>query len=132
MLPLCSKFLLLLMKWQIIKYRVISRTFCYKNNESNYISFIVKLIVLMAKMNWIVQKSTVLQIILVVRIKIAYQGLGFVTVIMIVVTIVTKWKIVTQEFVWLTSFDVLLENVFLFIGNVSSVYFNRGYYSKLE
>lgn len=132
MSPLCSKFLLLLRKWQIIKYRVISRTFCYKNNESNHISFIVKLIVLMAKMNWIVQKSNVLQIILVVRIKIAYQGLGFVTVIMIVVTIVTKWKIVTQEFVWLTSFDVLLENVFLFIGNVSSVYFNRGYYSKLE
>ena len=46
---------------------------------------------------------------------------------MIVVTIVTKWKIVTQEFVWLTSFDVLLENVFLFIGNVSSIYIlNRG------
>ena len=133
MSPLCSKFLLLLRKWQIIKYRVISRTFCYKNNESNYISFIVKLIVLMAKMNWIVQKSNVLQIILVVRIKIAYQGLGFVTVIMIVVTIVTKWKIVTQEFVWLTSFDVLLENVFLFIGNVSILFIlNRGYYSKLE
>ena len=62
----------------------------------------------------------------VVRIKIAYQGLGFVMVIMIVVTIVTKWKIVTQEFVWLTSFDVLLENVFLFIGNVSICILNRG------
>ena len=45
---------------------------------------------------------------------------------MIVVTIVTKWKIVTQEFVWLTSFDVLLENVFLFIGNVSIYILNRG------